>query len=67
MRSVGRKRRGKGRRTVTVSISLPVQLYGEMLKLIEAGAYISVTDLVRAAVRHHIMELRKRQGRMVLG
>jgi len=47
-----RTRRNGGR--IVISVNLPIGLYQELLKLMETGGYVHLSDLIRAALRFYI-------------
>jgi len=47
------KTRRSGKRIV-ISFQVPIGLYREMLKLMELGGFVHLSDLIRAALRFYI-------------
>lgn len=39
---------------IVLSVNLPMGLYQELLKLMETGEYVHLSDLIRAALRFYI-------------
>jgi len=56
--------KGGGNRSGYMSIKVPPMLLKEMDELVERGLFHSRSELVRFAVLHFLMELRRKEERL---